>query len=55
MRYTLIAGLLLLTGCTTYNVNTEFPNARINIAVETPVGVIYPQTIIRDPNSPWRK
>lgn len=53
-------GIVLLTGCTTYNVSNEFPNSRINIAVESPIGVIYPQSIIRnkpsvrDPNNPYK-
>ena len=53
--------LILLTGCTTYNVSNEFPNSRINVSVQTPIGVIYPQSIVesikpkvRNPNDPYR-
>jgi hypothetical protein len=54
MKLILSTVVLLLSGCTTYNVHSDLSGARINIAVETPLGVAAPVTVIRDPHNPYK-
>jgi len=43
----LLCGCVVFTaGCASVNTVNQFPDSRINIAVETPIGVIYPQSIV---------
>jgi hypothetical protein len=52
MKTLLLAVVLGCSACTTYNINSDLSGASINIAVETPLGVVIPA--IRDPHNPYR-